>query len=139
MQQILGLPVAEPKPGGDRVSANLCTRALKRPKGEIQIVETDSTPDMDSANEVRLSLLSRVARGRALANEIIWNGKVSLNDICKREACTPSYLYDILRAGCLAPQLVDRLVDGGEPNTLTSKVFKDAFPIDWTVQLTELT
>jgi DNA invertase Pin-like site-specific DNA recombinase len=138
VRKILGVPVGEPKPCGDRASVNLCTKTLKRPKGEIQIVETDSTQDLELANEVRLSLLSRIARGRALANEIIWNDTVSLKDICKREACTQSYLYDILRAGCLMPRMVDSLVNSVTQNTLTSKYFKDAFPVDWAVQSNEL-
>ena len=138
MQLILGTRVGALSLGGERISAAIHTKTLKRPKGEIQIVERDSNQDLELASELRLSLLSRVALGRSLADEIIWNETISLIDVCKREGCTQSYLYDILRAGCLAPELVNRLIKGSPPLSLNAKYFKDTFPIDWNVQAREL-
>lgn len=138
MQLILGTQVGASSLGDERITAAIATKTLKRPKGEIQIVEANSNQDFELADELRLSLLARVARGRSLANEIIWNETISLTDVCKREGCTQSYLYDILRAGCLAPELVNKLIKGTTPLSLNAKYFKDIFQIDWTVQAHEL-
>lgn len=139
VQVILGKKAGDLKTEATRVSVNMPTNVLKRFRGEIQILEVGSAEETEFASTSRAQLLARVARGRALANEVVWNETMSLTDICKREGFTQSYLYDILRSGCLGPDIAETLMTGTQLPKLTTSYFKETFPADWSQQKLELT
>lgn len=48
-----------------------------------------------------------------------------------REKKSESSLYDYLRAGCLAPQLIQDLVEGKSSPVVGLENFKEGFPLGW--------
>jgi hypothetical protein len=77
--------------------------------------------------------LKKIAIGRQWGKELT-TGTNTLLDIAQREKCAESYIYDVLRLGCLSPDLVQRLVSGKSLKQLGMSAFKETFPIDWKMQ-----
>lgn len=99
-------------------------------QGQKKIVEpSDSTQERESAQQ-RLQLLRRIAQGRAWANELI-EGKVeSPKLLAQRERKSEDYIYDVLRAGCLSPSIVDQVI-GGQGQTISLGSLMTPIAISW--------
>ncbi len=98
---------------------NLITRTTQASlhilHGEKKIVEPDDQAQTKELEHQREQLLRRIAQGRAWANELI-EGKVeSPRILAQREKKSESYIYDVLRAGCLSPGIVDQVIEGEGP------------------------
>jgi site-specific DNA recombinase len=83
--------------------------------GEKKIIEPGNQAQNKEQEAQREQLLVRIAQGRAWANELI-EGKVeSTKALAVREKKSDSYIYDVIRAGCLAPGIVDKVIDRQGP------------------------
>jgi len=58
----------------------------------------------------RTQLLQRIALGRTWIDQLVQGEVQSMKVLADREKKTDSYIYDILRAGCLSPTLVDSII-----------------------------
>jgi site-specific DNA recombinase len=101
--------------------------------GEKKILTTSD--DTLEGNRVvkKDQLLRRIALGRAWASELI-EGKVeSPKGLAQREKKSESFVYDVLRAGCLSPRVVEHLI-----NELGATVHLDdlmaPMPVSWMEQ-----
>ncbi len=80
---------------------------------------------------------------RAIAIALSWLDDVragfSLNDIAKRQSCTPAFIRQRLQLAFLSPAIVTRILVGRQPPelTLTNLVAK-GFPSDWDEQWQKL-
>lgn len=84
-------------------------------QGEKKIVGPDNQAQTKELEHQREQLLRRIAQGRAWANELI-EGKVeSPSILAQREKKSESYIYDVLRAGCLSPGIVAQVIEGEGP------------------------
>jgi hypothetical protein len=83
--------------------------------GEKKIVEPEDQAQKKEWDEQREQLLRRIALGRAWAQELIEGTAESTKALAMREKKNESYVYDILRAGCLSPSVVDRVLDTRGP------------------------
>lgn len=78
--------------------------------GEKKIVEPGDQSQNREQAELREQLIRRIALGRAWANELIEGTAESTKTLAQRENKSESYIYDILRAGCLSPAVVDHVI-----------------------------
>jgi len=83
--------------------------------GEKKIVEPYEQIGQKERDEQREQLLRRIAQGRAWAQELIEGTADSTKTIALREKKNESYVYDVIRAGCLSPTVVDQIVDSHGP------------------------
>jgi len=125
-------------PGHDtaaRITRTINT-SVYRLRGEVRILGDDCTDATNATADARNELLRRVALGRKWTAELI-NGSVgSLKELATREKRAESYLYDVLRAGCLAPAIVDAVMAGRTLQYPVMDTFKESFPISWEEQAT---
>ena len=137
LRQLL-LGVNEPTPL--RTVSSRLTRTITavtyRLRGEIRILGDGETDAAKATAGVREELLRRVALGRKWTTELIAGSVVSLTDLAEREKRAESYLYDVLRAGCLAPSIVEAVIAGRTLRYPDMGTFKESFPISWMEQKT---
>lgn len=118
-----------------RLTRNV-TASLYRLRGEVRILGDDPTEAANATAETRDEVLQRVAMGRKWIAELINGSVASLKDLATREKRAESYLYDVLRAGCLAPAIVEAIIAGRTLRYPDMDTFKESFPISWTEQAT---
>lgn len=89
---------------------------------------------VDKAKEIqRTQLLQRIALGRAWIKQLVQGDVRSMRALADRENKTDSYIYDILRAGCLSPILVDRIIKD-ESQCISLEEFMKPLPLSWNEQ-----
>jgi cation diffusion facilitator family transporter len=64
--------------------------------------------------------------------------KSQKEDLAKAEKINTSYVSRILRLTLLAPDIVEMVLDGRQPQSLTLKRLQNPFPISWKEQSKEL-
>ena len=83
--------------------------------GEKRIVEPDDQTQQKERDEQREHLIRRIAQGRAWAQELIEGTADSMKTLALREKKNESYIYDLMRAGCLSPSVVNQMIDSRGP------------------------
>lgn len=83
--------------------------------GEKKIVEPEDQTQKKEQEEQRAQLLRRIALGRAWVNELVEEKVESTKALAQREKKSESFIYDVLRAGCLSPNIVDKVIDSRGP------------------------
>ena len=77
---------------------------------------------------------------KALARAFRWqklleNGTyVTIEEIADAEKINPSYVSRILRLALLSPEIVEMILDGRQPLSLTMKMLQKNFYIEWKIQ-----
>jgi len=130
---LLGDSNATAMPRSSCVTRNITT-TLYRLRGEVRILGDDLTDASNATAEARQELLRRVALGRKWTAELINGSVASMKDLAVREKRAESYLYDVLRAGCLAPQIIEAVIAGRTLRYPDMDTFKESFPIAWAEQ-----
>ena len=77
---------------------------------------------------------------QALLNSLQWNedlvaGRVkSVNELIERDQLNPRQMHRLRRLAFLAPDIMERIIAGDVPETLTLERLKKDFPLDWKAQ-----
>ena len=77
---------------------------------------------------------------QALLNSLQWNedlvtGKVkSVDELIERDQLNPRQMHRLRRLAFLAPDIMERIIAGDVPETLTLERLKKDFPLDWKAQ-----
>ena len=81
---------------------------------------------------------------KALARAFQWNRMLesgeftSISDVAQREGITFTYMARLMRLSLLAPEIVDAIMDGRQPESVTLANLMDPFPLDWKKQQMQL-
>ena len=136
------LPIAgAEKPGAqfpDQVAiARSFPMQLKRRGVELRMIVGDHNR---SAAIVDLSLLKAVARAHRWFDEISTGKARSLAAIAAREGLSVRYVGRLIRLAFLAPEIVESIVEGRQPTTLTAEALtrRIELPLSWCSQRTAL-
>jgi site-specific DNA recombinase len=136
------LPIA----GAEKSRANLRDQVtiarsfpmqLKRRGVELRLIVGDHNR---SAAVVDLSLLKAVARAHHWFDEISSGKARSLAAIAAREGLAVRYVGRLIRLAFLAPDIVESIVEGRQPTTLTAEALtrRIELPLSWCSQRTAL-
>lgn len=107
-------------------------------RGEKKIVEPDSHVKEKDQEAQREQILRRIALGRAWANELI-EGKIgSTKELAERENMSESYIYDVLRSGCLSPNIVVA-IENEQRHWFKLDSLKSPLPFSWDKQFQGIT
>jgi hypothetical protein len=60
---------------------------------------------------------------------------LTVEDIAAAEAINASYVSRVLRLTLLAPEIVEAILDGSQPNEITLAVLMRPFPVEWHAQV----
>ena len=72
--------------------------------------------------------LARAFRWRKMLDEGVY---ATLEDLAKAKGVAISYVCRVLRLTLLAPEIVEAIVDGGQPAELQLDDLLEGFPLDW--------
>jgi len=110
---------------------------LKRRGVELRLIVGDHNR---SAAIVDLSLLKAVARAHRWFDEISTGKARSLAAIAAREGLAVRYVGRLIRLAFLAPEIVESIVEGRQPTTLTAEALtrRIELPLSWCSQRTAL-
>jgi hypothetical protein len=110
---------------------------LKRRGVELRLIVGDHNR---SASIVDLSLLKAVARAHRWFDEISTGNARSLAAIAAREGLNVRYVGRLIRLAFLAPDIVESIVEGRQPMTLTAEALtrRIDLPLSWCAQRTVL-
>jgi len=103
---------------------------LRRTSYEIRLViPTVMAPyEAGQRNE---SLIRFLARGRRWYRQITSGEMPSIQAIAKAENVTERYVARVLRGSLLAPELMQRILDGRQPVGMTVRQLLDPPPLNW--------
>jgi DNA invertase Pin-like site-specific DNA recombinase len=106
---------------------------LYRTTHELRLlVASDDAPE--EAAKRHDSLVRFIARGRRWYRQITSGEMPSIKAIAKAEGVTERYVARVLRGSLLAPTLVQKIIEGRQPLSLTGRFLLEAPAIDWKVQ-----
>ena len=77
---------------------------------------------------------------KAVARAFRWRGMLesgafaTINELAAEEKINPSYVSRVLRLTLLAPEMVEAILDGKQPEGVTLPGLMEAFPVEWIQQ-----
>jgi site-specific DNA recombinase len=136
------LPIADTEESRSQLSeAVAITRAfpmqLKRRGVELRLIVGDHHR---SAPTVDLPLLKAVARAHRWFDELGTGKASSLAEIARRERLAVRYVGRVIRLAFLAPDIVESIVEGRQPTSLTAEAVTRhiEIPLEWRAQAAAL-
>jgi hypothetical protein len=115
------VPLAIRKRGGRKVVVS--------PDGSV--LPTTSRHVATNADPALLKALGRAFRWKRLLDDGTY---ASVSDISRAEKLDRTYVGDVLRLALLAPELVEAIVEGRQPEQVTLPSLLKAWPIEWAHQ-----
>lgn len=106
---------------------------LHRTAHDIRMVIPAATGEPE-AGQRNMALLKFIAQGRKWYRQITSGQHTSFRSIGKAEGVTERYVARVIRGSLLAPDIIQRVIEGRQPITLTVQKLKKPFPSDWTEQ-----
>ena len=114
----------------DTVTLHVPVRIVKRggrkemqlPDGAAQPRRTDNT------------LVKALARAFRWKRMLETEEFASISELAEREGIAFTYMARLMRLSLLAPEIVDAIMDGRQPATVTLGKLMDPFPLDWNEQ-----
>ena len=125
-------------PDGKTLSVQI-PMTFKTRGGRKLLVSPDGVPSWampkTKVDNTMVKALARAFRWRRLLEDNIYSG---IEELAKAEKINTSYVSRILRLTLLAPDIVEMVLDGRQPQSLTLKRLQNPFPISWKEQSKEL-
>jgi site-specific DNA recombinase len=107
----------------------------RRCGGEIKLVLAGVE---DKPSRVSPSMVKAVARGHEWREGIVSGQESGGNDIAQRTKLDARYVRLIMRCAFLAPDIVERILDGRQPPSLTLRKVTSTTSMSWTEQRQQL-
>jgi site-specific DNA recombinase len=106
---------------------------LKRCGGEVRLVLPDNTGGNIPVRPQH-SLIKAVVRAHDWYGQIVRGERSDIRSISRATGFDERYVGRILRCAFLAPDIVERILDGRQPPNMSLEDFRIPLPIEWTVQ-----
>ena len=97
-------------------------KEMQLPEGATQPRRTDNT------------LVKALARAFRWKRMLESGEFASISELAEREGIAFTYMARLLRLSLLAPEIVDAIMDGRQPESVTLANMMDPFPLDWKEQ-----
>ena len=122
------------KPMPDTMTIHVPFRVVKRggrkemqlPQGAAQARKPDNT------------LIKALARAFRWKRMLETGEFASISELAEREGIAFTYMARLMRLSLLDPKVVDAIVDGRQPESITLANLMDPFPLDWNEQRIQL-
>lgn len=85
--------------------------------------------------KVDSALLKALARGFRWRKLLETGDYSTIEEIAHAEGINPSYVSRVLRMTLLAPEIVEAIMAGRQPQGLTMRTVMDPFPVEWKAQI----
>jgi hypothetical protein len=101
-------------------------KEMQLPDGATQPRKTDNT------------LIKALARAFRWKRMLESGDLATIAELAEREGIAPSYMTRVLRLTLLAPDIVEAILEGRQPEGLRPKDLLEGFPVEWAGQRTHL-
>lgn len=120
----LGAPVP------DTVTLHVPFRIMKR-GGRKEMQLPDGATHSRRTDSTLVKALARAFRWKRMLES---GEYVSISELAEREGIAFTYMARLMRLSLLAPEIVDAIMDGRQPDSVTLANMMDPFPLDWKEQ-----
>ncbi|MBF0143062.1 MAG: hypothetical protein HQL59_06340 [Magnetococcales bacterium] len=111
--------------------------SLRRQGGRRRIIIPEGANDLGLPTAAYSdALIQALARGFRWRKALESGDAASMRDLADAEKIDPSYMARLLRMTLLAPDIVEAILDGRQPEKMTMTVLANAFPARWDEQRT---
>ena len=106
----------------------------------FRVVKRGGRKEMQFPHGVRPDRRTDNTLVKALARALRWKRMLesgefaTIAELAEREGIAFTYMARLMRLSLLAPEIVDAIMDGRQPATLSLAKLIDRFPLDWTEQ-----
>ena len=97
-------------------------KEMQMPEGATQPRRTDNT------------LVKALARAFRWKRMLESGEFASISELAEREGIAFTYMARLMRMSLLAPEIVDAIMDGRQPESVTMTKMMEPFPLDWKEQ-----
>ena len=103
-----------------------------KPRGGRKAMVTPGVITLERRQDITLiKALARAFRWRRMLE----TGRyATAAELAKAETINPSYVSRVLRLTLLAPEIVEAILDGRQPEGMTLPVLMEPFPVEWRQQ-----
>ena len=127
------------RPKNDRILIVTIPVSFHQIGGRKQIVVPAGAPEWQPRTpRCDNSLISAVAKAHRWRKLIETGKHASAAEVARREGVNESYLCRVLRLTLLAPDIVEAILDGRQPQTLELQSLMKPLPLDWPAQRKKL-
>jgi len=129
-RRALGL---QPSDEEQRTFTLLIRARLYRTGHDLRLV-INNDPAVDEAGVVDKALVKLIARGRLWYEQLTTGQRSSLREIAQAEQLDERYISRILYGSLLAPDIIEKVLEGRQPAGFTVKSLKRFPPLEWDEQ-----
>ena len=116
------------------ISIDIPMTFKKRGGRKVIVLPDGSHGHPEPAATIDNTMIKAIARAFRW-QKLLENGTFScIDDIAKTERICASFVGKVFRLSLLAPDIVDVILDGKQPATLTLKQLLKPFPVEWASQ-----
>lgn len=103
-----------------------------KPRGGRKAMVTPGVLPMPARADI--TLVKAVARAFRWRRMLETGRFGTINELAAAETINPSYVSRVLRLTLLAPDIVEAILDGRQPEGMTLQGLMEPFPVDWRTQ-----
>lgn len=124
---------------GDTVVVHIPMR-LRRRNGRCMVLTEDEAAPVSAAQHVASEgggnrpLIEAIAKGHRWQAQLESGGYASLDDLAKDVGCDRTYVGRMLRLTSLAPDIIESILRGDEPEGLSLEKLRKNLPVRWDEQ-----
>jgi hypothetical protein len=119
--------VTRATPAPETVTLHVPFRLMKRGgRKEMQLPKVAIQPPR--ADSTLVKALARAFRWKRMLESVEF---ASIAELAQREGIAPSYMTRVLRLTLLAPEVVEKILDGMHGPEVTLTRLLEPFPVDW--------
>ncbi len=102
-----------------------------RKRGGQKLVLTPDTGILAVSSRVDITLVKAVSRAFRWRRMLETGRYGTIDELAAAEKINSSYVSRLLRLTLLAPDIVDAILDGRQPEGMTLPALMEPFPVDW--------
>lgn len=103
-----------------------------KPRGGRKAMVTPGVLALERRQDI--TLIKAVARAFRWRKLLETGRFVTINELAAAEKINSSYVSRVLRLTLLAPDIVEAILDGRQPDGMTLPALMQPFPVEWTRQ-----
>ncbi|WP_085440400.1 hypothetical protein [Magnetofaba australis] len=107
---------------------------LRRKGGRKQLIAPDGSYWRPPAPRVDEAMVRALARAHKWRRQLDSGEVASAQDLAKTENIDGSYLARVLRLTLLAPDIIEAILDGRQPKSLSLADLMKTLPVEWSGQ-----
>jgi hypothetical protein len=107
-----------------------------KPRGGRKAMVTPGVLALERRQDI--TLIKAVARAFRWRRMLETGRFATINELAAAEKINSSYVSRVLRLTLLAPDIVEAILDGRQPDGMTLPALMEPFPVEWARQTSEL-